>query len=132
MIRNWLRRFMAGRYGPDALGVALFVIACVFGLLSRLRILRLLIIVGYAALAFAVFRLLSRNIYRRRAENDRFLTAWWPLRQKIVGWYRRTKERKNYRFFKCPACGNMLRVPRNKGTIQIMCPKCGERFVRKT
>ena len=132
MIRNWLRRFMAGRYGPDALGAALLVFGCVFGLLSRLHILRFLSIFGYAVLIFALFRFLSRDMYRRRAENDRFLTAWWPVRQKFVGWYRRIKDRKNFIFFKCPACGNKLRVPRYKGKIQITCPKCGERFIRKT
>ena len=132
MIRNWLRRFMIGRYGPDALGVALFVIAGVLGLLSNIRILRFLLILSYAALFFAIFRLLSRNIVRRRAENDRFLTIWWPLKQRVANRVRRFRDRKNYTFFHCPACKNVLRVPKNKGKIQITCPKCGERFIRKT
>ena len=132
MIRNWLRRFMIGRYGPDAFGVALFVIACIFGILSDFRILRLLRALSYAVLIFAVFRFLSRNTVRRRAENDRFLAIWWPFRQKIVRSFQRFRDRKNYSYFHCPACKNMLRVPKNKGKIQITCPKCGERFIKKT
>ena len=43
----------------------------------------------------------------------------------------RRAQRKDYRFFKCPGCGTMLRVPRGKGKIHIKC-KCGYTLYRKT
>ena len=132
MIREWLRRFMLGRYGPDALGVALIALSVVLGLVSKLRILSYLLILSYAALFFALFRMLSKNLARRRAENDRFLTLWAPIRQLFMRLSRRYSDRKDHRFFRCPACRNKLRVPKHKGKIQITCPKCGERFIRKT
>ena len=79
-----------------------------------------------------MFRFLSRNIAKRRAENDRFLMFWGPFKQKVRRSIQKFRDRKNYKFFHCPACRNVLRVPRGKGKIQITCPKCGERFIRKT
>jgi len=76
--------------------------------------------------------MLSRNIKRRRAENDRFLRYWWPVRTKASRSLSLARQRKTHKFFKCPGCGNTLRVPRGKGKLQITCPKCGERFSRKT
>lgn len=132
MIRNWLRNFMIGRYGPDQLYIALFLSAVIVGILSGLTGLGLLHILAYALLIFAMFRFLSRNITRRRLENDRFLRLWWPVRNFFVNRFKRLRSMKTHCFFKCPACKNLLRVPRGKGRIQITCPRCGERFERKT
>ena len=87
---------------------------------------------GYGLLIWAIVRSLSRNVYARRRENDRFLRYWWPVRTKLSGFFRRLKCSKTHKFFKCPGCGNMLRVPKGKGKIEITCPRCGERFRRKT
>ena len=132
MIRNWLRNFMIGRYGPDQFYFALFIAAVVFSLLAAIPGLLFLRFISYVLLIYAVFRMLSRNIVARRRENDRFLRFWWPLRYKIKARIERFKSRKTHKFFKCPGCKNILRVPRGKGKIQITCPKCGERFERKT
>ena len=132
MIRGWLRNFMVGRYGPDQLYIALFLFAVVLGIVANILGWNILSLFSYAALIYAMFRFLSRNIEKRRAENDRFLRFWWPVRQGISGRIKRLKSRKTHKFFKCPGCQNVLRVPKGKGKVQITCPKCGERFERKT
>lgn len=132
MIRNWIARFMIGRYGVDQFYFALFIGAVLFSLLSAIPGFGFLMLISYAMLGYAVFRLLSRNIAKRRRENDVFLRYWWPVRYKITSKYRQFKSRKTHKFFKCPGCRNILRVPKGKGKIQITCPKCGERFERKT
>lgn len=129
---NFLRNFMAGRYGPDHLNAAIIILALVISIVSRFVNLSVLIYLSYLLLFLAVFRMLSRNIRRRRSENDRFLRYWWPLRQKIKAFFSNLKNSKTHKFFKCPGCSNLLRVPRGKGKMAITCPKCGERFVRKT
>ena len=131
MIRNWLRNFMAGRYGPDQLYVACFITAIVLGLLSNFCGLWMSLL-SYLLLFYALFRMLSRNISKRRRENDKFLKFWWPVRMWFIRKFQRIKSSKTYAFFKCPACKNTLRVPKGKGKIQITCPKCGERFIKKT
>jgi hypothetical protein len=123
---------MIGRYGPDQFYFCLFVTALVISFIARLTVLDYLIFLSYAVLFYAMFRFLSRNITARRRENDVFLRYYWPVKRKVQMRIQRLKERKTHRFFECPACKNMLRVPRGKGRIQITCPKCGERFEKKT
>lgn len=132
MIRNWLRNFMIGRYGPDSLNVALLIFALVFGLAASIFRFFPLSIIGDAALIYALFRMLSRNMTARRRENDKFIRIWWPVKTKIQSKFVQLKSMRHYKFFKCPECKKTLRVPRKKGKIQITCPKCGERFIRKT
>lgn len=127
---------MIGRYGPDHLNTALIVLALVFGLAGRVTRLTFLFTFSYLPLFLALFRMLSRNIPARRAENDRFLRHYWPVRMKIAGRVKnisiRLKSRKTHKFFRCPSCKNLLRIPRGKGRVQVTCPKCGERFIKKT
>lgn len=132
MIKNWLRNFMVGRYGPDQLYMGLLILSLLLMVVAQITSLSFISIIAYLVLVIAIFRMLSRNIYKRRAENDRFLKVWWPVRQKITGIFKRKPDRKTHTYFKCPACKNVLRVPRGKGRIQITCPKCGERFQKKT
>lgn len=140
---NFFRRFMAGRYGPDHLNTALIIAAFVISLVWRLTGLRILYVLSLLLLLTALFRFLSRNLHARRAENDRFLRFWWPIRTKTLRFFSRLrtrirdffirlKSRKTHKFFRCPSCKNLLRVPRGKGRVQITCPKCGERFIRRT
>jgi predicted RNA-binding Zn-ribbon protein involved in translation (DUF1610 family) len=123
---------MAGRYGPDHLNVAMIVISLVLNLTYSFVGFLPLIFISYALLALALLRMLSRNIGRRRAENDKFIRYWWPVRTKISRRVANVKHRKTHKFIKCQGCGKTLRVPKGKGKLQITCPKCGERFIKKT
>ena len=135
-MRQRFQRFMAGRYGPDQLYLAilagsliLFVVGAVLGRTIPGGATELC---GLGLLIWAVARSFSRNLAARRKENDRFLKLWLPVRSRISGLFLRLKCSGTHRFFRCPGCANLLRVPRKKGKIEITCPRCGERFTRKT
>ena len=132
MIRNFLRKFMIGRYGPDHLNIAMIIFSLALSLIHAFTGFTPLIYISYVVLALAFFRMLSRNITRRRRENDKFIRYWWPIRTKFVRLFSKLRDGKVYKYFKCPSCSNALRVPRGKGKLQITCPKCGERFLKKT
>ena len=123
-MRNWLRRFMEGRYGTDKLNTAILgvgVAACLLSLFIRLPLLDLLLtLLSYALMIWAIFRCLSRNTYKRYQENRKYLN-----------FLNRCKDRE-HRYFSCPRCRQSVRVPRHKGKISITCPKCKEKFIRKT
>jgi ribosomal protein S27E len=123
---------MVGRYGPDQLFIGLFVLSIVVNLVAGITGVSYLSILSWLIIIYALFRFMSRNIYKRRHENDVFLRYWTPF----SGWFKkrihRIKDGKTHRFFKCPGCGNTLRVPKGKGKINITCPKCGARFEKKT
>ena len=121
-IANGIRRFMEGRYGTDKLNMVILgvgVIACLLALFLPPASL-LLTLVSYVLMFWAIFRSLSRNTYKRYQENRKFL--------QIVN---RFKDRQ-HKYFDCPKCCQPVRVPRGKGKIAITCPKCREKFIRKS
>ena len=131
MIRGWLNRFMAGRYGGDQLNlflIALYLVLYVVFLFTRLLVLELL---GTVVLVVSLLRTLSRNVERRRAENARFLQMVRPLQR----WWTTSRTRvhdREHRSFKCPNCGQNMRVPRGKGRITGHCRTCGCAFEEKS
>ena len=122
--RGWLQRFMAGRYGPDKLNSFLLwtaVILMVIGLfIPSAKVKLILMAVYYTLWGWSIFRMLSRNTYRRYRENRRFLLLIDRFRDR------------QHRYFDCPSCRQSVRVPRGKGKIAITCPRCKEKFVKKT
>lgn len=128
---NWLRRMMAGRYGTDHLGIALLGLYLVLYLLSRLFHSFTLGLLGTLVILWAFYRMFSRQIPRRRAENAKFMEFVGPIvRQYNVNKCRRKD--KDHCYFKCPNCGQQLRVPKGKGKISITCRNCGVNFEEKT
>ena len=133
--REKIARFMYGRRGMDELNRFLLIAVLVLIVLSWLTSGLLRSVLGLAELAGLVWcyiRALSRNIYKRQKENE------WYLKKKnaVLDWFRslrdRWQQRKDYRFFRCPSCHALLRVPKNKGKLLLTCRKCGNRFERKT
>lgn len=128
---NFLQRLMYGRCGADQLGFALMGVYLVCYLLSAFIRSSLLRLLGLVCLILALLRMFSRNLPRRRAENDKFLEAVRPIiRQHNVNKCRR--QDKEHCYFKCPNCGQQLRVPKGKGRISITCRSCGASFEKKT
>ena len=131
MIRNFLQRFMYGRYGSDAL--SFFLLGCYAALyvLSLLTGWDILFLVGDVLILWGLFRILSRNYERRRAENAAFLRLAGPF----IRWFklRRCARRDpDYCYFTCPQCKQMLRAPKGKGKIHVTCRSCGTVFEQKT
>lgn len=130
---DFVRRFMYGRYGADQLNIALLLSAIAVSMINSIltAILRnsfvymriinpSLSLLMLGLLAWGIFRMFSRNIYARQTENRKFRQLWTRL-----------TDRKN-RYYRCPKCRQMVRVPRGRGKISITCPKCGEKFIKKT
>ena len=119
-----LQRFMAGRYGTDRLNMTILCAGLAACLISpffhNAAVNLLLTAVSYGLMIWAIFRSLSRDTYKRYQENRKFL--------QITG---RLKDRE-HKYFDCPKCRQMVRVPRGKGKIAITCPRCKERFIKKT
>ncbi len=131
MIRRWMLRLMAGRYGGDqlnALLVALYFIFYIVFLFTRMIAIELLALI---LLIIALYRAWSRNLERRRAENARFLQVVRPIARRWSTFRARTHDRE-HRYFKCPNCGQQMRVPRGKGRITVHCRSCGAVFEEKS
>ena len=134
-MRAKLARFMTGRCGSDdfskflgiASGVALLAAMSAGGGVSYV-----LWLFAVAGLIYSYIRIFSRKYEKRREENMRYL----QIKNEFLSYFRGAKDRfsqrKDYKFFRCPSCRAMLRVPRGKGKVRVVCRKCGTSFVKKT
>ena len=128
-IKSALYRFMYGRYGADTLGTCLFITYFVMIILQtflaffiKSSIFHLVWqTVAYAAGIFAICRMLSRKIDKRRAENQKFVNFLKLTKNKF-------KDRKTHVYRTCPSCKATLRLPRAKGEHTVVCPRCKNRF----
>ncbi len=131
MFRGKLQQFMYGRNGADALGnAALWASLAAWAVYLFTRFLPLYL-VCLALIGYSLFRMFSRQVERRREENAKFLNAFRPLRRKCSNLSCRLRDR-DHRYFRCPNCGQQLRVPRGKGRIQVTCRSCGITFEAKS
>ena len=135
MKNNWknkMMQFMQGRYGADQMGQMLSAVSMVFliiSLFSRNQAWFLLALIG---IAYNHFRMFSKNISKRYAENQKYLKMTAGIRRKLASWKSQLAQRKIYHIYRCPGCKQKIRVPRGRGKIEIRCPKCNTRFVKKS
>lgn len=133
--RERLNRFMYGRYGMDPFGRFLLIAAFVLVVVSMFTggvVNAVLWALGLAALVWCYARMLSRRYDKRRRENDKYLRAKSAVKRWFDSVKTRWSQRKEFRFFRCPSCHALLRVPKGKGKIQLTCRRCGNRFERKS
>ena len=72
---NALRRFMIGRYGSDKLNMALLIAGMAAGLIAAISpwLKAAFLIISYGLMFWALYRMLSRQTYKRYQENRKFL-----------------------------------------------------------
>ena len=125
------RQFMMGRYGSDELNLVLVVFSAILLFLSRIKYLWFLYFISLLLFAFAIIRMYSRNIAQRHKEKMLYLKT----KNKIMGFYRikrdSWKHRKSHKYFRCKTCKASIRVPRGVGKIQVTCPKCKTKVIKK-
>ena len=115
---------MYGRYGSDQLNMVILVAGLVLNLAAALirywPVKTGLMLAAYGLLLWAIFRTLSKKTWKRFDENRKFLA----FKERLTD--------RNHRYYKCPKCHQKIRVPKGKGKISITCPKCKEKFIKKT
>ena len=132
--RDRIYRFMQGRYGIDQYSQFLSIAGLILIIISNFLVFVVLPIniLGTVMFIYAYVRVFSKKINKRYSQNQKFLSRTEGIRN----WFRvikkRFKQRKTHKFFKCPNCKQKIRVPRGKGKIEITCPKCKTKFVRKS
>ena len=131
-MRRRLEEMMRGRYGMDQLsrfmmwaGIAVLILNIFLGIpiLGTLALVDIILI---------YVRMFSRNYARMSAQNQKYLKLKYQVKQffgDIPGWFRKKRE---YHIYRCPECGQKIRIPRGRGRIAITCPKCRNEFIRKS
>lgn len=130
---NWkFRHWMIGRYGMDELSRTLMVTGLVFIFGSWIPAVRFLYIPAWICIVYAYFRCFSKKIGKRSLERDKYMKFHNKVTGKINIYKRMWRERKTHRYFKCPNCKTMVRVPKGKGKIVITCTRCHHEIVKRT
>lgn len=131
-LSNTIERFMQGRYGVDKLTSFLLITGFAMWLLAMFRPLAFLIFPSLIIIVFAYVRVFSKNFVKRTRELNKYLTIKNKVQERWHLIKRIRSERKTHKYFKCRSCKTRLRVPRGKGKIEITCPKCRTKVIKKT
>ncbi len=121
-----LAQFMMGRRGFDQLSRRLMILAIIFILLDFFVPGSILTTLALVIIIYSYFRAFSRNLERRQAENNWYITF---VESKLRSY--RSRDYKHYRYFKCPSCGQTLRAPKGRGKIRVTCSCCHSVFEKK-
>ena len=121
---------MQGRHGADQLGMFTLIAGLVLSLLASFTGIGIFSLLGLALYIWTLFRMFSRNHEARVRENQKYvaLTSGWKT--KLSQFWKRQKNRKEYKYFRCPKCRLLLRLKRGCGEKEITC-RCGHQFKQK-
>ena len=138
IMRNLMQNimiFMQGRYGTDKLNNCIIVFALVLWFVNifvfNVYASLVLTLLELALIGLTIFRSLSRNITKRSAENRKFLPVYNAVKNFFTLNHKKFKERKDFKYIKCPICKAQLRVKNKKGVHTVCCPKCRGEFKKK-
>ncbi len=131
-MRERLRRFMIGRNGFDQLAFFTSIVAIILAVINIFVNSRWLLLLAISFIIYTYFRSLSKNIPKRYEENRKYLNWISSVKYKLTRQKNKLGQLKDYKFIKCPSCGQKLRVPRRKGKVKLTCPKCKFKFEDRT
>ncbi len=134
-MKEKLYKFMSGRNGANQFSRFLTVVALILLISSFFFKSTFGMFLTYMALPilfYSNFIVFSKNLAKRRAENQDFLNIKYKIKKKFENIKIKITQRKEYKFFKCSNCKTLLRVPKGKGKIKVHCKKCGHDMIKKS
>lgn len=124
-IRLKMQNFMNGRNGYDEIGKDISGFSIILYIISLFLKSQILYGISMIGIIYSIFRIFSKNLYTRRNENQQYIKRKYRFRSRL-------EMKKEYRIFKCKDCERRIRVPRGKGKVEITCPVCGRKIIRRT
>lgn len=144
--KDRLRNFFINRNGIDELGLVSFflsLLTSIVALFFKNYVLIILYVVELLFLAYFIFRVLSKNIFARRKENNAFCDFFKNLFKRKTKYKKqktikvkekkvKEKKDKNYIYKNCPYCNSQLKLLKKyKGQRTVMCTKCYNEVIFK-
>lgn len=124
-------QFMQGRYGVDKLNTHALYLVILLLIINIFFNNFIIMIIGYVLWAIIIYRMFSRQIYKRYNENEKYLQLIRPVSQFFNLQKKRMSDR-SHKYYRCPNCKQMVRVPKGKGKIVVTCPKCQNKFEKRS
>lgn len=134
------QQFMVGRYGNDQFSLFLSITGLVLSVISNFFrysqklywVGTVLYFIGALMILYSVFRSFSKNFEARRKELNWYLVWSEKPKQQIKLLINKIRDRKTHKYFTCKSCKTVMRVPKGRGKIEITCPKCRMKVIKKT
>ena len=130
-MKDGLQKLMQGRHGADELSLALLIAGVVLSALSGATGIGLLYPLSLALYILSIYRMFSKNLVRRSAENTKFIGLWSGWKRSVRQFVNRLKNIRKYKYFKCPECQSRIRLPRKVGEVTVTCGKCRHTFKQR-
>lgn len=130
-MKDGLQKLMQGRHGADELSLALLIAGVVLSALSGATGIGLLYPLSLALYILSIYRMFSKNLVRRSAENAKFIGLWSGWKRSVRQFVNRLKNIRKYKYFKCPECQSRIRLPRKVGEVTVTCGKCRHTFKQR-
>lgn len=131
-LRMSIYSFMRGRYGSDALNQFLLVIVFILLILNMFTLQNIVFnLLIELLMIYILFRSFSKNIYARQRENSFYLSKKRFVKRMYMLMVKQLKDN-GHKYYLCPNCSQIVRVPKGRGNIEISCPHCREKFERKS
>lgn len=134
-MQNLLTKFktyISRSYGVDNLNKFLFVMLIVITIIN-IFVKHISVTIIYSLIFVLLFwRTFSHNHYSRQIENRKFLAIRKKIAQPFVNFGQYLKDVRTHKYFKCSTCKTKIRIPRNKGKVEVTCPRCKNKFEART
>jgi hypothetical protein len=131
-LNSSLARLFYGRNGFDNMARASYILGLILIVLNVCTGFGWLYYLYVLLIGYSIFRAFSRNIQKRYAENQKFMEVTKVPRSFFKMCYMQIRDIKYSRYYMCGKCHQQIRVPRGKGRIEITCPRCRNKFVKRT
>lgn len=123
--------FMQGRYGVDTLNTHALYLVILLLIINIFFNNMIVMIIGYALWALILYRMFSKQVYKRYHENEKYMQLISPVSQFFKLQKTRLSDRQ-HRYYRCPQCKQMVRLPKGRGKIIVTCPKCHHKFEKRS
>ena len=130
-MKEKLRRFFWGRYGNDELNRDIIFIETGIVLITLFSRNRMWILLFDVLMILSFYRMLSKNISARYQENMKWIGFKKKIKHHGSAFSKGLKDR-SHKYFVCPKCTQIIRVPKGKGNIEVCCPNCREKFEKRS
>ena len=131
-LQSFMMKLMYGRNGFDNMARACYGVSMILLVINIFAGSVIISFMWVGLFAYSMFRSFSRNIPKRYAENQKYLQMTRGIRSRGEVLKLNMQSGSTSKYYLCGECGQKIRVPKGKGKIEIRCPKCGNRFIKKT
>lgn len=138
MFRDDVRYAMQKRCGSDELNNFIMLIAFIYVIVALFTHKWGFVLAGFVFVAISYLRVFSTKLENRKRENDFYLRYMGSLVdfcryiKFVIKMKIRSIKDKEYAYFVCKTCHQVIRVPKGKNKVSIRCPKCNMTFIKRT